>query len=149
MTVAWRRFRGLPADDRRLVIQAALLLGVAWAGLRVASYRRVLRLLERRGQRGAGQDAETAAERIAWAVEAAAKRSPMPMTCLVRALAAHGMLRQRGLPSQLRLGVRVRGERAARALESHAWVQCGTRMVVGQLPDLDSYRTLRAPGVQR
>ena len=149
MTVAWRRFRALPADDRRLVMQAALLLVVAWAGLRVASYQRVLRLLERRGRRGAGMDAETAAERTGWAVEAAAKRSPMPMTCLGRALAAHGMLRQRGLPSQLRLGVRVRGARPARALESHAWVQCGNRLVVGQLPDLDSYSMLSAPGVQR
>ena len=64
---------------------------------------------------------------ISWAVEDLGARPWMNALCLPRALAAHAMLRRRGIASRLCLGVgRDAGEFAA-----HAWVEIGNDKVVG------------------
>lgn len=64
---------------------------------------------------------------ISWAVEDLGARPWMNALCLPRALAAHAMLRRRGIASRLCLGVaRDRG-----ALAAHAWVEIGNDKVVG------------------
>jgi hypothetical protein len=51
----------------------------------------------------------------------------MNALCLPRALAAHAMLRQRGIASRLCLGV----ARDRDALNAHAWVEIGNDKIVG------------------
>ena len=51
---------------------------------------------------------------------------PWSCTCLVQAMAALRVLRRRGRPTRLFLGVR-RGA----GLEAHAWLTCAGRMVTG------------------
>ena len=64
---------------------------------------------------------------IAWAVEHAGAQPRMNALCLPRALAAHAMLRRRGIASRLCLGVaRNGGEFAA-----HAWIEVGEKKIVG------------------
>jgi Transglutaminase-like superfamily len=64
---------------------------------------------------------------ISWAVENLAARSWMNALCLPRALAAHAMLRRRGIASRLCLGVaRDEGE-----LDTYAWVEIGKDKIVG------------------
>jgi hypothetical protein len=64
---------------------------------------------------------------ISWAVENLGARPWMNALCLPRALAAHAMLRRRGIASRLCLGVaREGGELAA-----HAWVEIGADKIVG------------------
>ncbi len=64
---------------------------------------------------------------ISWAVENLGARPWMNALCLPRALAAHAMLRRRGIASRLCLGVaREGGELAA-----HAWVEIGKDKIVG------------------
>ena len=64
---------------------------------------------------------------ISWAVESLGARPWMNALCLPRALAAHAMLRRRGIASRLCLGVaRDGGELAA-----HAWVEIGEDKIVG------------------
>ena len=65
--------------------------------------------------------------RIAWAVESVATRPWMNALCLPQALAAHAMLRRRGLASQLCLGV----ARENGLLTAHAWVEVGHNKIVG------------------
>src|SRR5581483_7734503 len=58
--------------------------------------------------RRAGPDAASAegpSEDVGWAVRSVAARTPWPSSCLVQSLAAHIMLRRRGLPSDVYLGV--------------------------------------------
>ena len=53
-------------------------------------------------------------------------------TCLMLALSARGMLKARGVPSRLVLGVnRKPTERAASKLGAHAWVTCGDIEIIG------------------
>lgn len=64
---------------------------------------------------------------VAWAIERVGALPGMNALCLPRALAAHAMLRRRGIASRLCLGVaRDQGEIAA-----HAWIEVGERKIVG------------------
>ena len=60
---------------------------------------------------------------VAWAIEDLAART----NALPRALAAHAMLRRRGIVSRLCLGV----AREAGELVTHAWVEIGKDKIVG------------------
>ncbi len=65
------------------------------------------------------------ADWIAWAVEHVGSRTGA--LCLPRALAAHAMLRRRGIASRLCLGVARSGDEVA----AHAWVEVGDSKIVG------------------
>lgn len=62
---------------------------------------------------------------VAWAVEHIGAR--MKAASLPRALAAHAMLRRRGITSRLCLGVALQDG----VLETHAWVETGADTIVG------------------
>jgi hypothetical protein len=64
------------------------------------------------------------AKRVGHVVGAGAARLPWHPSCLRQALAAQRMLRRRGIPSRLHLGVIAGGE-------AHAWVTVGDRAVIG------------------
>jgi hypothetical protein len=67
------------------------------------------------------------ADWVAWSVDYAGSRRRMNALCLPRALAAHAMLRRRGIASRLCVGVaRNGGELAA-----HAWIEVGDKKIVG------------------
>jgi hypothetical protein len=67
---------------------------------------------------------------VSWAVENLGAKPWMNALCLPRALAAHAMLRRRGIASRLCLGVaRERG--AGGMLSAHAWVEIGGDKIVG------------------
>ena len=76
----------------------------------------------------AGPDEAASIERVAFAIPRAAARVPWKATCLVQALAAKRWLDRMGVASQLKLGARKSGEQA---LDAHAWLEAGGRVVVG------------------
>lgn len=64
---------------------------------------------------------------VAWAVESLRARDALNVLYLPRALAAHAMLRRRGIASRLCLGVaRDGGE-----VSAHAWIELGSAKIVG------------------
>jgi hypothetical protein len=69
------------------------------------------------------------ARRVGWAVEAVARHSPIGFVCFPQAVAAKWMLRCRGLPSTLYLGVRLP---AKDRLAAHAWLRVGDRILTGR-----------------
>jgi hypothetical protein len=64
---------------------------------------------------------------VTWAIEDIGARPWMNAQCLARALAAHAMLRRRGIVSRLCLGVAREGAELA----AHAWVEVGESKGVG------------------
>jgi len=72
------------------------------------------------------RDAIRIASEIRWAVAAAAPRLPWKPVCLPQALAAHWMLRRRGIASTLYLGLD-----AKQGYDAHAWVRVGSVVVTG------------------
>jgi hypothetical protein len=73
----------------------------------------------------------TAAGWVRWSIETAAAKPWLNAACLPRALAAQAMLRRRGIPSRLCLGVAREGSK----LSAHAWIELGQDLiVVGEAP---------------
>jgi hypothetical protein len=136
-----------------LATQALVLLILARVGLWLLPFATLQRLL-RRWARPHGGRAETA-ERLAWALAAAARRLPSPFrACLPQALAAEALLRRYDVPATLIIGVRRRLAHPPpspslvfhrRVFEAHAWVESGERVVVGWVDDLPSYVRLATP----
>ena len=67
------------------------------------------------------------ADWVSWAIEQIGGRPWMNAPSLPRALAAHAMLRRRGIASRLCLGV----AREADEIATHAWVEIGKDKIVG------------------
>ncbi len=63
---------------------------------------------------------------INWAVDMVSANSPLDL-CLPRALAAHAMLRRRGIASRLCLAV----AREQQELAGHAWVEVNDDTIIG------------------
>jgi hypothetical protein len=140
--VIWRRLVALSPADRRLVLEAAWRLLAARTALWLLPGAAVGAARAAAAVRGAPDAA--AADRIAWAVTAVARRLPATFrACLPQAMAACVMLRRRGLPARLVIG--VRREPSPRPLEAHAWVESGGRVIVGGMDDLPSFAPLDAP----
>lgn len=77
----------------------------------------------RRIRRFAAEEAEW----VAWAVDHVGSHRRMAALCLPRALAAHAMLRRRGIVSRLCLGV----ARTGAEISAHAWIEVGDKKMVG------------------
>lgn len=128
------------AAERRLVVEAALLLSVARLGLAWTALATTREWLARFSRTAGAPDAHLQRQQIVEAVAAAGRRAPFKATCLLEALAVEAMLRRRGHDARLRLGVM---RPSANGLGAHAWVELNGDVVVGQLDTLASYAELR------
>ena len=134
------------SPDRVTLIEAAGFLVLARVGLWTLPFQFLSAGIERVPARARSARIDHPVD-IGRVVDAVARRLPMPMTCLVQALAAKAMLRRRGYQSTLRFGVRTEtiGRRRLRAslrLDAHAWLVCDGQVVVGRFDDAEGYLTL-------
>jgi hypothetical protein len=135
------RFCALGVGDRRLIVEAAVLLTFVSVGLRILPFVTLRRLLDRYGR--GRPDHGVSPEQVGRALTVTGGRLPGSSTCLVEALVAEAMLRRHGYASELRLGVLKPGTREP--LQGHAWVECQGAVIVGNLENLSDYAVLRAP----
>jgi len=118
MTAAerWRR-RGRTLEAAGFLVIARLLVGrVKFAHWRPLLGSRLPLSADRRATAGSGETAE----RVAAAVDRAATRLGGSAKCLPRAIAAQWMLRRRGVPAVVHLGVMPGRERGTLD-DLHAW----------------------------
>ena len=140
---ALRRFLQFAPRERRLLIQAAVLLALVRAGLLLLPFRVLLRLtrrIERAARPGSGSDVPVGS--IVWAVRRAGRLVP-GATCLPQALTGRVLLARAGHLSELRIGVR---KSAAAGFEAHAWLEHRGEVVLGELEDLSCYVPMRPAG---
>jgi Transglutaminase-like superfamily len=121
-----RKFFRLPRSERWLLIKAALLLGVIRIGLRLLPFQTLKQLLDSASQPRAGR--EFSSDRLVWAVITASRYMLGDKPCLVQALVVQLLLKRRGYPASLRIGV-ARKERGE--LQAHAWIESEYRVVIG------------------
>ena len=129
----------LSRDDWATLAAALGLLPAVSVGLKLLGLRRIVALVEALATasgRGAGDDPRGVA-RAAWLVEIAARGCLPRPTCLTKALVVFSLLKRRGLPAEVVIGV----TKARGPLEGHAWVQLGDGAVVGD-PGPVSYTAL-------
>ena len=114
----FRRLAALSADERWLLAHAAAMVAL----VRIARWLLPFRWLcvrLRRASTVSGRLGAMPAGRLAWAVQAAARRVP-GANCLTQAVAVQWLLARAGRAALLQIGV---AKDAAQGFESHAWVE--------------------------
>lgn len=139
--ISARKLIRRPAADRRAVLVAAGISVGVRLGLAVLPFRSVLRLV-RRFARPSRSLPPSAGERdrLVWAVHAVGRRLFPSKPCLTEAMAGFLLLRRRGIPAELHLGVEKDGEKPG--IRAHAWLESEGRVVVGGEDSPSRYRRL-------
>ena len=119
-----RKFLELPRGERRLLLEALVLLPLMTLGLKTMGLRRSLLLLARCGVGASGYEPEAGfarhrALRTGALVRAAAAHGPVRGSCLAHSLTIWWLLRRQGVQAALRIGIRRCGE----GLQAHAWME--------------------------
>ena len=110
-----------------LLTESGLAMLVASAAIRLVAPRRLLPALCGHKAHESAPARTTDAATIRRAIEAWARRLPWRTMCFEQGLAAHWMLRRRGLESTLCYGAAtIDGE-----LKAHVWVKSGDQDVIG------------------
>ena len=111
--------RRLSRGERRELVRAWAELPAVWLGLRFFPARRLLRTSGGSSGTTTGFCCGAAdGRRAARLVNAAARYSPFPATCLTRSIVLARLLRRRGAAAEIRIGVLRHGTSLA-----HAWVE--------------------------
>ena len=120
--------RDLDGPRLWLLAQSFVVLVTARFLLRVVPAAKILNW-QTQTVREAGTEAERARQRqrIAWAVDVMARRSPIQFVCFPRCLAASFLLRRRGVGSRLHYGAAREDGR----LVTHTWLESGGEILVG------------------
>jgi hypothetical protein len=125
------RFLRMGWRERRLLVEAALLLALARLAILLVPFRHIVPWLERSPEqepRQAGDNTETIAA-VRRAVMTAARHVPWNAVCLPQAMACKAMLARRGQGSALHIGA---GVKDGEGLMAHAWLVAGGEIVVGE-----------------
>jgi hypothetical protein len=124
--------------ERGLLAEASARLIAARIRLAVLPFRRIAptlgsfvppsdpRIAERRA--AAPPEQTRVAEQIGWAVTRAARHVPFEAVCLPQAMAAHAMLKRRGIASAMHFGARRSEEKP---IDAHAWLDAAGVEVTG------------------
>lgn len=119
-----------PVGDYRLLIEATCSMAAGWVRLHTRPFKDLTAWMSRPFD-AADLDDETRAatvRKVSWAIRRLAELGPLPFVCFPQAIAAHSMLRRRGIPVVLYYGVAREQEKG---LKAHVWVKDGEMPVVG------------------
>lgn len=136
----YRHVAALSSGERVLVLQALLLLPPVSIARRLISFKRLRGLIARLPRLGAVTAGESQARRAAELVSAVAGNLPFNTNCLERSLVLWALLKQRGITSDLRFGVRQEKTH----LDVHAWVEVDG-LVLNDRPDVGQRYTVINP----
>ncbi|HQQ61548.1 MAG TPA: lasso peptide biosynthesis B2 protein [Kiritimatiellia bacterium] len=129
----FRKLRSRPLAECGLVVEACMFLCLMRIAVLLVPFQRIVGFL------GLNQDESAAlpspqqtkiSKSIGWAVQAAGTRISWASPCLSQALAGMVMLRRRGIPGVLYLGV-ARDLSMSEPLSAHAWLMCGDAFLTG------------------
>ena len=134
-----RSFAALSAVDRRLLLEAMIVLPSVGIGLRWFGMNRLFGLMRAVAGWRAGSalapDPQAEALRARRLLGAAARNGLYAGNCLSRSATFWWLLRSRGVQSELRIGVRKRnGE-----FDAHAWVECDGIVLNDRTERLEDY----------
>ena len=134
-----RQFAELTGQERGLLLRAVVLVAGVRLALWTVPFRWVRLVLGAR--RAVSPNLEVIrVKRLAWAVQAAARRIP-GASCLTQALALQYLLARAGESAEVHIGV---AKDAARGFEAHAWLEHRGAILVGDNGELERYAPILA-----
>ena len=120
-------------SDLILFLRAFLWLGVMRAAIQFVAFQKIARWLGAKEGNAAPAPSSPQTQigqRVGWAVETAARRTPWQSACLAQALTGAVLLRGKKIPVLVYLGVAkgLNGE----DFSAHAWLRCGEDILTGK-----------------
>lgn len=126
-TVSRKPIAEISWSDRLMLVEALATLAAASLAIRLLPFRRVAALAARERPLSESANPRLLA-RIRWSVNAWGRRVPWRAVCFQRGLAAHWMLRRRGVASVLHYGA---AQEPDEGLLAHVWVSVGGTLITG------------------
>ena len=120
-----------------LFIRVIILLCAFRVGLYFLSFSALCRFAYFLSSFRVRKKAQVSVEVLSWAVSGVSRFVPQA-TCLTQALTLHVLLRRRRFESKIHIGV---AKKEGELFESHAWVESGGRVVIGDL-DLKRFTSM-------
>lgn len=135
-------------QEQKVLLYAIVLLNSLRLALWLLPFRKLNFQLKRLSAVWANKTLSEAvsAEYIVWCVKTAGRYTPGKVMCLVRALTTQQLLTRYGYEHRLHIGVH---KNAADVFEAHAWIESEGHVIIGQLRNLEQFKTLVPVGVKR
>jgi len=131
----FKKFTQLSSEEKKLFIEAYIILGKMRILILTVSFKRLTRSMKHTTDMEmlASLDKQTlhTAHLIGQAIGRAASYTPWESACLVQSLTAQKMLQKRGIPGVFYLGVTKDKEKGEK-IKAHAWTQCGDEILTGR-----------------
>ena len=127
---AWRKWAQLSPLERRLLVQAWMVLLIIYFALRVMPFNTILAACQRASfaqQSVPERTMSVSALRLAWLMDVASRYSVVTATCLNQALALSWLLSRHDMSATLRIGV----SRSMGHLTAHAWIEQNGQIILG------------------
>jgi len=129
-----KKFTALTSKEKKLFLEAYIMLGIMSVAILTISFKRLTRSLEHQKNKGemiplCDNEMQTAIS-VGKAIMRAAAHTPWESACLVQSLTAQRMLQKRGIPGVFYLGA-TKDEESEEKMKAHAWSQCGEHVITG------------------
>ena len=129
-----KKFISLPSEEKKLFLEAYVMLGIMRAGILTVSFKRLTRSLEHLPKKEdiavLNEEENAKATAVGRAIMRAAAYTPWESACLAQSLTAQKMLQKRGIPGVFYLGA-AKDEENKEKMKAHAWTQCGESIITG------------------
>jgi len=134
MLSKFKKFSALSSEEKKLFLEAYLILGIMRIAIVTFSFKRLTRSLDHSVKKeeiiALNNDQMDIALKVGQAITRAAAYTPWESTCLAQSLTAQKMLQKRGIPGVFYLGA-AKDEGSKDHMKAHAWSQCGEMIITG------------------
>jgi len=126
-----KKFSALSKEEKKLFLEAYVILGMTRAEILSTSFKQLTRTLKHTTKPivipQLNKVQIDTARMIGKAIMRASSATPWESACLAQSLTAQKMLKKRGIPGVFYLGVMKENE-----IKVHAWSQCGEYIITGE-----------------
>ena len=129
-----KKFSELEKTEKKLFVEAYVVLGLTRLALLTMSFKRIVAALEHHQYPvellALSEKDCLIAQTIGRAIQRAANHTLWDSACLAQALTAQRMLQKRRIPGVFYLGV-IKNNSWKEKMKAHAWSQCGNSVITG------------------
>ena len=129
-----QQFTKLKKEEKKLFLEAYIILGIMRAAILTISFKRLTRSLVHHPNEievtPLNDEEIQAAISVGQAITRAAAYTLWESACLAQSLTAQKMLQKRGIPGVFYLGA-AKDEESKENMKAHSWSQCGDTIITG------------------
>lgn len=130
----FKKFINLSSEEKKLFIEAYMILGWMRAAILTVSFKRLTRSLEHGAKKKElpmlNEQELITAQKVGQSIMRASSYTPWESACLAQSLTAQKMLQKRGIAGVFYLGA-MKDDEDKSKMKAHAWSQCGDAIITG------------------